>query len=271
MAETTRHRAHIRRSPARPVNRRHIAPLALLALASLVSACSSSPVTVTRVDARDVHRRLTRSALSQGQLSPYTRNVLLEADLSALYENDPELALERLHDLAISGSGGPNELFAAAEASFLHAERTGQLPYYLVSTLYAWAYLFPEDPLEVPSPFDPRFRLAADIYNRGLTSALETAEGRNLALHGGAFDVPFGRQLHVAFDPEQLHWRGRRMTSSTTLPSNTARHRSPRMAPPVRIVYRTSFSARTPIRRIFVPRGFALASKKGAKSSAAAP
>ena len=213
MAETTRHRAHIRRSSAWPVNRRHIATLALLALASLVSACSSSPVTVTRVDARDVHRRLTQSALSEGQLSTYTRNVLLETDLSTLYDNEPELALERLHDLAVSGSGGPNELFAAAEASFLHAERTRQLPYYLVSTLYAWAYLFPEDPVEVPSPFDPRFRLAADIYNRGLTSALETAEGRNLALHGGAFDLPFGRQLHVAFDPEQLHWRGRRMTS----------------------------------------------------------
>jgi len=212
MAETTRHRAHIRRSSGRPVNRRPIATLALLALASLVSACSSSPVTVTRVDARDVHRRLTQSALSEGQLSTYTRNVLLEADLSTLYDNEPELALERLHDLAVSGSGGPNELFAAAEASFLHAERTRQLPYYLVSTLYAWAYLFPEDPVEVPSPFDPRFRLAADIYNRGLTSALETAEGRNLALHGGAFDLPFGRQLHVAFNPEQLHWRGRQMT-----------------------------------------------------------
>ena len=212
MTKTMRHLGQICRSSARPAISGRIATVALLALTCLVSACSSSPVTVTRVDARDVHRRLTQSALSTGQLSPFSRNILLEADLSALYDEDPEKALERLHDLAVSGSGGPNELFAAAEASFLHAERTRQLPYYLVATLYAWAYLFPDDPVEVPSPFDPRFRLAADIYNRGLTSALETAEGRNLALRGGAFDLPFGRQLHVAFDPEQLRWRGRRMT-----------------------------------------------------------
>jgi triacylglycerol esterase/lipase EstA (alpha/beta hydrolase family) len=212
MTKTMRHLGRICRSSARPAILGRTATVTLLALTCLISACSSSPVTVTRVDARDVHRRLTQSALSTGQLSPFSRNILLEADLSALYDDDPEKALEHLHDLAVSGSGGPNELFAAAEASFLHAERTRQLPYYLVATLYAWAYLFADDPVEVPSPFDPRFRLAADIYNRGLTSALETAEGRNLALRGGAFDLPFGRQLHVAFDPEQLHWRGRRMT-----------------------------------------------------------
>jgi len=186
--------------------------LAVLTLAILTAACSSSPVTVERVDARDVHRRLTQSALSAGQLSTFSRNVLLEADLAALYRDDPEEALERLHDLAVSGSGGPRELFAAAEASFLHAERTRKLPYYLVATLYAWAYLFPEDPVETPNPFDPRFRLAADIYNRGLTSALESAEGRKLALRAGAYELPFGRQLHVRFDAEQLRWRGRQMT-----------------------------------------------------------
>ena len=212
MTETPRHLGHICRSSARPVILGRVSMVALLALTCLVGACTSSPVTVARVDARDVDRRLTQSALSVGQLSTFTRNVLLEADLSTLYDDDPEKALEQLHDLAVSGSGGPNELFAAAEASFLHGQRTRQLPYYLVATLYAWAYLFPEDPVEVPSPFDPRFRLAADIYNRGLTSALETSEGRNLALRGGDFDLPFGRQLHVAFDPQQLHWRGRRMT-----------------------------------------------------------
>jgi pimeloyl-ACP methyl ester carboxylesterase len=184
---------------------------ALLALTLLITACTSSPVTVTRVDARDVHRRLTQSALSSGELSTFTRNVLLETDLLTLYGDEPEKALERLHDLAVSGSGGPNELFAVAEASFLHAERTRQRPYYLVATLYAWAYLFPDDPVETPSPFDPRFRLAADIYNRGLTSSLESGEGGHLALRAGALDLPFGRQLHIAFDPAQLRWRGRDM------------------------------------------------------------
>ena len=164
----------------------------MLALAPLVTACTSRPVSVVRVDPRDVHHRLTRNALSAGELSTFTRNVLLETNLAGLYEDDPEKAIERLHDVAVSGSGGPKELFAVAEASFLHAERTQLLSHYLATTLYTWAYLFPDDPAEAPNPFDPRFRLAAELYNRGLTLALEALEGRKLALRGGKFDLPFG-------------------------------------------------------------------------------
>ncbi len=184
--------------------------IAALALALVLAACASSPVGVSRVDPNVVHERLTRSALSTKQLSSPSYNVLLEANLDELYADDPEKALEQLHDLAVSGSGGPRQLFAAAEASFLHAERTGKRPYFLAAALYAWAYLFPEDPSEAPSPFDPRFRLAANLYNRGLTSALEAGENRQLVLSGGTRDLPFG-QLEVAFDQTQLTWQDRRM------------------------------------------------------------
>ena len=186
--------------------------IAPLALALVLAACSSSPVGVSRVDPNVVHERLTRSALSTKSLSSASYNVLLEANLDALYADDPEKALEQLHDLAVSGSGGPRQLFAAAEASFLHAERTGKRPYFLAAALYAWAYLFPEDPSEAPSPFDPRFRLAANLYNRGLTSALEARESRQVVLSGGTLDLPFG-QLEVAFDQTQLTWQDRRMTA----------------------------------------------------------
>lgn len=102
-------------------------PIVLLLLSLTFAACTSTPVGVTRIDPAEVHRRLTSSALSTGELSTFTRNVLLEANLTDLFEDDPEKALERLHDLAVSGSGGPRQLFAAAEASFLHAERTHSL------------------------------------------------------------------------------------------------------------------------------------------------
>ena len=184
-------------------------PVALV-LAVLIAACST-PVGVVRIDPSEVHRRLTRSALSIGKPSAYTHNVLLEAGLVELFDDDPVKALERLHDLAVSGSGGPRELFAAAEASFLHAERGGGVPHYLAAAVYAWAYLFPEDPAEAPSPFDERFRLAANLYNRGLTSGFESRERRQLSLRGGTFELPFG-QLDVAFDANQMRWQGRRMT-----------------------------------------------------------
>jgi pimeloyl-ACP methyl ester carboxylesterase len=187
-------------------------PTILLVLSILLlAACASSPVGVERVDATYAHHRLTQSALSAGKLSLFSRNVLLETNLATLFEEDPQKALERLHDVAVSGSGGPGQLFAAAEASFLYAERTGKPPYHLAAALYAWAYLFPDDPAETPSPFDPRFRLAANLYNRGLTSALVSPEDRGLVLRTGTFDLPWG-QLVVAFDPGQLVWQGRRMT-----------------------------------------------------------
>ena len=190
--------------------------IALLFLALPWAACASSPVGVTRLDPTAVHRRLTRSALSAGQLSIFTRNVLLETNLAVLFEDDPEKALEKLHDIAVSGSGGPAQLFAVAEASFLHAERSRKRPYHLATALYAWAYLFPEDPSEAPSPFDPRFQLAADLYNRGLTSALLSAEDGHIVLRSGTLELPFG-ELLVAFDPDQLTWHGRRMTAFTPI------------------------------------------------------
>jgi pimeloyl-ACP methyl ester carboxylesterase len=54
--------------------------------------------------------------------------------------------------------------------------------------------------------------LAANLYNRGLTSALASSEGRQLVVvRGGTLELPFG-QLDVAFDNNQLVWHGRRMT-----------------------------------------------------------
>lgn len=186
--------------------------IGLFILVLIATACTSRPVAIARVDASDVHRRLTRSALSTGQVSLFTRNVFLEANLAELFDEEPEKALERLHDLAVSGSGGPRQLFAAAEASFLHAERTGKLSYHLAAAVYAWAFLFPEDSEEEPNPFDPRLQLAANLYNRGLTSALASAKDRQLALRSGTLELPFG-DLEVAFDSSQLVWHGRRMTS----------------------------------------------------------
>ncbi|HSF02473.1 MAG TPA: hypothetical protein VLA62_05660, partial [Solirubrobacterales bacterium] len=197
---------------SRGVLSRGVRTIALLLLLVILAACTSSPVRVARVDPSDVHRRLTRSALSTGEVSNFTRNILLEANLADLLEDDPEKALEQLHDLTVSGSGGPRQLFAAAEAAFLHGERTGKLTYHLAAVLYAWAYLFPEDPSEAPSPFDPRLQLAANLYNRGLTSALESAQDRQLVLREGTLDLPFG-QLAVEFDSTQLVWQGRRMTA----------------------------------------------------------
>jgi pimeloyl-ACP methyl ester carboxylesterase len=194
--------------------RRGAMALLVLTIALLATACSSSPVRVIHEDAADTHRRLFRSALSHNELSTFSHTVLLETDLDRRFDADPEKALQQLHDIAVSGSGGPNQLFAVAEASFLHAERTGDRSYHLAAAIYAWTYLFPEDKSEAPNPFDPRFRLAANLYNRGLTSSLESDEGRKVLLRGGIFPLPFG-EVTIKFDRAQLQWQGRGMIGFT--------------------------------------------------------
>ncbi|HEY7251729.1 MAG TPA: hypothetical protein VIG37_14635, partial [Methylomirabilota bacterium] len=194
--------------------RRGAMALLVLTIALLATACSSSPVRVIHEDAADTHRRLIRSALSHNELSTFSHTVLLETDLDRRFDADPEKALQQLHDIAVSGSGGPNQLFAVAEASFLHAERTGDRSYYLAAAIYAWTYLFPEDKSEAPSPFDPRFGLAASLYNRGLTSSLESDEDRKILLREGIFPLPFG-EVTIKFDRAQLQWQGRGMIGFT--------------------------------------------------------
>jgi pimeloyl-ACP methyl ester carboxylesterase len=194
--------------------RRGAMALLVLTMALLATACSASPVRVIHEDAADTHRRLIRSALSHNELSTFSHTVLLETDLDRRFDADPEKALQQLHDIAVSGSGGPNQLFAVAEASFLHAERTGDRSYYLAAAIYAWTYLFPEDKSETPNPFDPRFGLAANLYNRGLTSSLESDEGRKVLLRAGIFPLPFG-EVTIKFDRAQLQWQGRGMIGFT--------------------------------------------------------
>ena len=44
---------------------------------------------------------------------------------------------------------------------------------YLSAAVYAYAYLFPPEGIAPPEPTDPRYRLACDLYNRGLTEGID--------------------------------------------------------------------------------------------------
>jgi pimeloyl-ACP methyl ester carboxylesterase len=177
------------------------APLfALLAL--LLAAGCATPVGVERADPQSVHRELTGNVLSTGELSDFTQNVLR---LAGITEDDPASALAAIHDAVITGVAGPNAMFAYAELAFKHASRGGGRPYYLASAVYAFAYLFPDGEGEAPSPFDPRYRWATDLYNLAITKAFQTPDGARVELRSGVFDLPFGG-LDVTFNPDELLW-----------------------------------------------------------------
>ena len=218
-----------------------------LALFPFLAAGCAAPVTVERLDHGSVHRELTRNVLTADALSDPSRNVLRRWSLLDRFTAQPELAIAELHATVASGQGGTDELFALAEMSFLHAGHLGGAPHYLAAALYAYAFLFPgtadQSPGSAPSPYDPRFRLAAELYNRGLTSGLSTA---GLSTDGGQGEIavreathrlPFG-QLDVAFDPQELAWGGRTLSgffpvAELKIQGLDARYRQPGIGAPL--------------------------------------
>jgi pimeloyl-ACP methyl ester carboxylesterase len=178
-----------------------------LALAVLLAGCAS--VGVTRVGPQAVNRTLTASAISTGEPSLYSLQFLQRLGLHERFDKDPAGALAAIQ-ASLEPTGQEYRLFALAELSFLHAERTGSKPYYLAAAVYAYAVLFPEGAGIPPEPLDPRVRLAADLYNLGLTEGLMGEDGQEVRLAAGRYPLPFG-ELEVSLDQEELVWAGRRL------------------------------------------------------------
>jgi pimeloyl-ACP methyl ester carboxylesterase len=171
----------------------------------LVLAACAIPVQVERVDPRTVHRELTTNVISTGDLSEPTRIALHREDLYDYFDNYPEQVIANLHRTATVGMPDPDLLFALSELSFRHAEDTGKPAYYLASAVYAFAFLFPDDPARRPDRFDPRVRAASDLYNRSLTSAFASADRSRVLLQSGRFELPFGT-IDLTFDPTTARW-----------------------------------------------------------------
>ena len=174
----------------------------------LVASACATPISVTQADPTSVHRELTRNVLSAGEPSDFSQIILNRAGLLDQFADDPEAVLWTLHSEAVAGRRGIDQVFALAELSFLHAEKTKQRSYHLAAALYAYAFLFPPAGTPAPEPYDPRFRIACELYNRALTAALQSKDGSRVEPGAGVFPLPFGT-LDLAFDRAQLVWLDR--------------------------------------------------------------
>ena len=142
-----------RANPVAPSWRR--LPLYLSAgILLLLSACAT-PVQVERVDPQVVNRELTSNVISTGNLSEPTQIALHREDLSNAFESYPEQTIAYLHRMATAGKPDPDALFTLSELSFRYAEDTGRRSYYLASAVYAFGFLFPDDPGATAESFRP--------------------------------------------------------------------------------------------------------------------
>ena len=182
-----------------------------LVLLLLATACAGADVRVDWASGREVQRDLTSNVLTTGKLSAPSQAFLLRLGLEEEFRKNPGELLYQLHGGLEPGDG--ERIFTLAEASFLHAEKSGDRRWYLASAVYAWAFLLPDNALS-PSPVDPRVRLALDLYNRGIAEGLATPDGREVLIAAGRHSLPFG-VLEIDFDPAELRWAGYRFDRFT--------------------------------------------------------
>lgn len=196
--------------PARRPRAARAAACGVLLLTLGLVACGP-PITVRRVPARQVSAELARSALNSDSPSIFSENVLNRWGLSEQFRRDPDAALAALHERLRTVRHPAGTLFALAELCFKHAEDTGRREYDLAAAVFAYAFLFPDDAADRPDRFDPRLRIATDLYNRALTAGFASADGSLVDLHSGVFPLPFGQKLSVTFDEQSLEWANRWM------------------------------------------------------------
>jgi pimeloyl-ACP methyl ester carboxylesterase len=183
----------------------------VVALALLCGACAP-PVRVRYAHPKTVHRELTRSILTGKDVSAQTRYVLHRYDMVRAFEKHPTDVLVALHAKITGPDADPDLVFALSELSFAYATRAKEpQPYFLASAVYAWAFLFPGRRELVPLRFDPRVRLASDLYNLGLTNGLEVDPGKHeVEIANATYPLSFG-ELHIALDESQLRWGDRKL------------------------------------------------------------
>jgi len=183
-------------------------------LCGILSIGCTAPFGVRPASPEEVHRSLTANVLSTGDLSNFSRIMLHRRNLTDPFEDHPADVLRRLHAELRAGTMSDEDLFSLAELSFRYAAHGGGRPHYLAAALYGYAYVFAEDAKNAPSPFDPRLRLAMDLYNRSLTQAFKSPEGEQLEIAGGVYALPFG-EIDITFDESTRIWEHRHLTRFT--------------------------------------------------------
>ncbi len=164
--------------------------LGLVSLLALVALGCSSGVTVRPATGPDLLTAWRASIAEADALSPRTRQTLRRWDLDCQFHKRPAEAYACLQALAMQDPQ-PDLLFALAEISFLLGRRSEKrenpeaCTYYYFCAGYAYHFLFDNRDwkLEESNPrgmrssvFDPRFRLACDLYNTSLAKCIRAAQ-----------------------------------------------------------------------------------------------
>ena len=176
---------------------------ALLIILVFTAGCAT-PVGVRKLDPKAVQRTLTANVLSTGKLSAPSVQVLNRFGLVDEFHHHPVQVIAKLH-AGLPGVSEADRLFTLTETSFLYAGRSNDRSYFLAAACNAYAFLFPKDQSTAPGCFDPRYRVAVDLYNRSIAEGLTAANGSEVLLKAGVYKLPHS-SLTISINPAEFDW-----------------------------------------------------------------
>jgi pimeloyl-ACP methyl ester carboxylesterase len=178
-------------------------------LVLLLAGACRSPVGVERTGFEPSFRAQRSSILDHKEPSPASLQLLAYTGLAELYRTDREEALERLRAIAVT-ERRRRPFVVLAELGYARALETGDPGRFLLAAVDAYHYLFSEELEPQPDPFDPLFRLACDLYNRGLAQAL-LGESGDVDLSDRSLETPWGA-FEIRQDPPSTPWTREQFT-----------------------------------------------------------
>jgi pimeloyl-ACP methyl ester carboxylesterase len=173
----------------------------ILHSALLLAGCAT--IRVDRTHRSGLFAAWRASAVGREELSPRTLQTLRQWNLAEVYPRSPDEAERKLHNEAVRNPQ-PDLVFALAEINYVRGRKTEKrdcahaTAFYYLCAGYAYHYLFDDPPRPAPdmemsvktvsqspeplpapprgSIFDPRFRLACELYNAALAKCIEAAQ-----------------------------------------------------------------------------------------------
>jgi pimeloyl-ACP methyl ester carboxylesterase len=187
--------------------------IALILVFFLALSGCATPVGVLHLTPEQGYKNLTSNVFSGGSLSTETTQILNRSGLADEFKDKPEKVIAILHK-GLPTANERDRVFALAELSFLHASEGKDRSYFLAAAVYAYDFLFPKEKTSAFDPFDPRVRLAAELYNQGISKGFLDEKTGDIVLKEGAYQLPFG-ELRITFDQSQFTWGSFRLVRFT--------------------------------------------------------
>lgn len=153
---------------------------------ALAVGCAPS-VQVRTVRTDSLFNKMRANILTGDKPSDRTLQTLRRYDLEEGFSQNPGVVLAEL-GRQVRAHPKAEDVFAMAELCHCTAKKNELLHkpeamrLYLATASYCYYYLFDEALGDAPSQYDPRFRLACDLYNRSLAKCIGLAQKQEIRL-----------------------------------------------------------------------------------------